>query len=115
MKKFKKNQAGFTLIELAIIIAVLGILGAVGAVKFADMTKEAEAAAQKTALANARSALAIAIAMDKDGVVTVEELGQYLDGSIVTAGNATFTLDGRDMHVDDPANVTSVATGSASI
>lgn len=86
MKSRKRSQAGFTLIELALIIAVLGILGAVGAVKFASLTDEAAKAQQSTVLANARSALAIAIAKDSDpanatpGKVTAAELKTYLEG-----------------------------------
>lgn len=87
----KRNQAGFTLIELALIIAVLGILGAVGAVKLASMTDEANAAAEKTALANARSALAIAMAKDADGKVSETELAAYLEGYDTT----TDTIDGE--------------------
>ena len=89
MRKTKRNQAGFTLIELALIIAVLGILGAVGAVKLASMTDEAKDAANKTALANARSALAIALAKDADGKVTEAEFASYLEG--YSAG----TIDGK--------------------
>ncbi len=91
MKKTKRNQAGFTLIELALIIAVLGILGAVGAVKLASMTDEANEAAKKTALANARSALAIALAKDANGQVTEDELLTYLEGYDKT----TKQIDGK--------------------
>lgn len=97
--KNKKNQKGFTLIELALIIAVLGILGAVGAVKLASMTTEANDAAEKTALANARSALAIAIAKDmtqatvagRDGKVSEAEFASYLEGYNTT----TKQIDGK--------------------
>ena len=91
MKKTKRNQAGFTLIELALIIAVLGILGAVGAVKLASMTDEAKDAANKTALANARSALAIALAKDADGKVSETEFASYLEGYSA----ATKQIDGK--------------------
>jgi len=91
MKKTKRNQAGFTLIELALIIAVLGILGAVGAVKLASMTDEAKDAAEKTALANARSGLAIALAKDDNGVVSETELASFLDGY----DTGTKLIDGK--------------------
>lgn len=78
----KRKQSGFTLIELAIIMAIIAILGAVGAVKFASMKDEANAAAEASALANARSALAIAVAKDKDGVITLGEFSTYLEGAV---------------------------------
>lgn len=109
MKK-KQNQKGFTLIELALIIAVLGILGAVGAVKLASMTTEANAAAQKTALANARSGLAIALVKestlgDNNGKVSKAELGAHLQGFDGGSTAKQFTLDGVTLHVDDDDDI----------
>lgn len=112
MKKTKKNQAGFTLIELAIIIAVLGILGAVGAVKFADMTKEAERAGVQAVMANARSALAIAT-VKHPGTVTTDNLVTYLDGA--TKVDATkVDVDGKYTVTFTADNnvLTNVATAS---
>lgn len=80
----QRKQSGFTLIELAIIMAIVAILGAVGAVKLASMRDDAAKAAEASALANVRSALAIAFAKDTNNVVTVAELGTYLEGG--TAG-----------------------------
>jgi len=95
MKSSKRNQAGFTLIELALIIAVLGILGAVGAVKLADLTTEANKAAEDTALANARSALAIGIAKESDNKVTLAELtSTYLTGA-VASGTDKLVVEGK--------------------
>ena len=104
MKKTKRNQAGFTLIELALIIAVLGILGAVGAVKLASMTTEANEAARKTAIANARSGLAIAIAKDANGSVTPAELANFLEGVTGTPTFDNFVMDGYTLTFSGDAN-----------
>ena len=40
-----RSQQGFTIIELVIVIAILGILGAVALPKFADLTSDAKSAA----------------------------------------------------------------------
>ena len=56
LKKFRKGEKGFTLIELVIIIAVLGILAAVAIPKYANITSESKEAAARGALARYNTA-----------------------------------------------------------
>ena len=55
-----RKQAGFTLIELIMVIAVLGILAAFALPKFADLSKEARIATINGVAAAMRSGSAIA-------------------------------------------------------
>jgi prepilin-type N-terminal cleavage/methylation domain-containing protein len=59
MKTYKKRK-GFTLIELAIVIAILGILALYALPKYEGMVKEAKISACKANLGALRSALGIA-------------------------------------------------------
>jgi prepilin-type N-terminal cleavage/methylation domain-containing protein len=53
------NHKGFTLIELVIIIAVLGILAAVAIPKYSNITSESKEAAARGALGGLRSGITI--------------------------------------------------------
>ena len=57
-KTMRSGRGGFSLIELVIVIAILGILAAVAIPKFIDFTGDAKEAACKGSLGTVRSAIA---------------------------------------------------------
>lgn len=54
-----RNQRGFTLVELVIIIVILGILAAVAIPKYQDLSSEAREAAARSSLGSLRSGITI--------------------------------------------------------
>jgi prepilin-type N-terminal cleavage/methylation domain-containing protein len=87
-----KNRKGFTLIELMIVVAIIGILSAIAIPKFADLIRKSNEGATKGNLGALRSAISIyygenegwfpsnasgATTMDLASVLTMQN-GKYL-------------------------------------
>ena len=79
-----KTKKGFTLIELMIVVAIIGILAAIAIPKFADLIRKSKEGATKGSLGALRSALTIYYG---------EQEGVYPSTTVVagTADEVTFT------------------------
>lgn len=90
-----RNQKGFTLIELVIVIVIIGILAAVAVPVYNNLFSEAETAAVEATDSSIQSALSIAIA-EQDGSPTVTELTNFIRGTDVSANSGVLetTING---------------------
>lgn len=103
MRTIPKKEAGFTLIELVIVIVILGILASVAIPKYEDMREQARVATLKGQVGSIRSALSIQYArtaLTSAAAFPVLNGTIFADGSVpkepVLNSNAVKTTTGID-------------------
>ncbi len=109
MLRWNKNKKGFTLVELVIVIAILGILALYALPKYQGVIKEARSSEARAQLGSVRSAI---------GIYYAKNHGKYpaqLDGTIFADGNVPeveVTVGGA---VNRSSTVTAAGTQDGSI
>jgi len=115
----KKQQGGFTMIELIMVIVILGILAAFALPRFADFGTDAQVATMKGALGSVKSASGIAHAQallkaPADSKIKLEGIEITMIGTYPTATKtgigAAAQLSEQDFSITDATGTSGAGT-----
>jgi MSHA pilin protein MshA len=106
----RKNQQGFTLIELVVVITILGILAAFAIPRFAALDSAARISATSAMVGTLRSAAALAhaqylVAGNAPATVTME-------GQVITLTNGYPDVPGIQLAIQDPSGFAPTVVGT---
>ncbi|MHB2026775.1 MAG: type II secretion system protein [Elusimicrobiota bacterium] len=107
--KSRTGASGFTLIELMIVVAIIGILAAIAIPKFADLIRESKEGATKGNLGSVRSALSIYYG-DQQGIYPQQLYDLTLSSKYLSAVPLAKT---PSYHSDSSAEVDASAVSDA--
>ena len=102
MKKFldkiKKSNAGFTMVELIVVVAIIAVLAVVLAPQYIKYVEKSRIAADQSTLASIEKTLNVLVA---DGSLVAGTVSVAMDGTITAPDKATGATDDNKKIIED--------------
>lgn len=97
-----KNERGFTIMELLVVIVIIGVLAAIGVPAYNNMTTRARQTACQANRRTLQTAVGMYHADTGNYPAAIADLAPYLDNatSIKCPSNGNYTIDGTSHTVE---------------